>query len=455
MQQVSRGAKAQQIRDVVRYVRRFHGALVVMYLDDEIIGSPLFSSHIRDISLIHEAGLKVAVVPGARRRIDEVLASAGIPWRVEDGVRITGEDAMPQLKMAAFDVSNIVMTSLAANHVTAVIGNWVRARARGVIDGTDFGTAGEIERLQTEQLASVLASGVVPIFPCIGWSSAGKPYNISSVMLAERIAVNLHADKLFFIVMNGTVDGSAFVIPPGVGLSEENAVPAMNLEELAEFLKLNGSLEGRRNEKILSFLRAAGDACRNGVVRSHIVDGSLDGALPCEIFSGLGSGTMVYSSQYGALRPMTQQDVPAVLSVMRPFVGRKILLPRTDRQLLDRIEDFIVYEIDGGVRACAALHSYPDGQAEIAAVAVSESFSKLGIGPKMLEHLIQKARDAGRTSVFALTTQAADWFEQFGFRADDVATMPEQRKAFWEPGRGSKLFRLDLRDVPPGGFSAL
>ena len=122
--------KAENVRDVIRYLQKFKNALLVIYLDDKTISSPLFSSHIRDIALLHQAGLHVVLIPGARRRIDEVLKNANIKWTYNENIRVTPQDAMPLIKMAAFDVSNTVMTSLAANNITAVIGNWVRARGK-------------------------------------------------------------------------------------------------------------------------------------------------------------------------------------------------------------------------------------------------------------------------------------------------------------------------------------
>ena len=46
---------AEKIRDVIRYIKRFKNAVIVIYIDDKIIDSPLFSSHISDIALMHEA----------------------------------------------------------------------------------------------------------------------------------------------------------------------------------------------------------------------------------------------------------------------------------------------------------------------------------------------------------------------------------------------------------------
>lgn len=440
MQELLRNKKAQQIRDVIRYLQKFKQAIVVIYIDDEIINSSLFSSHMRDISLLHQAGLKVVIVPGSRKRIDQILCESNISWTYKNNIRITNEDAIPQIKMAAFDISNIIMTSLAANHITATIGNWVRARAKGVINGIDYGTAGEIDKIQIDAIKNTLDNGFIPIFPCIGWSSIGKPYNISSITLAEEIAINLKADKLFFLMMNEKISNTNFSIPQSIGLSEEGEIPAMNINELDLFLEKNTN---SNNTKIISLLNTAKNACLNGVTRTHILNGAYDGALPCEIFSDLGSGTMIYSENYGKVRPMTQQDIPSVLSIMNPFIKKQILLPRTEDELLSQLNDYITYEIDECVCACAALHVHQN-QAEIAAVAVDETYSHLGIGPKLIEHLITKAKNLNLQSVFILTTQSADWFEKLGFQSDSIDSLPEERKKFWTPERNSKVYRLKI-----------
>lgn len=440
MQELLRNKKAQQIRDVIRYLQKFKQAIVVIYIDDEIINSSLFSSHMRDISLLHQAGLKVVIVPGSRKRIDQILCESNISWTYKNNIRITNEDAIPQIKMAAFDISNIIMTSLAANHITATIGNWVRARAKGVINGIDYGTAGEIDKIQIDAIKNTLDNGFIPIFPCIGWSSIGKPYNISSITLAEEIAINLKADKLFFLMMNEKISNTNFSIPQSIGLSEEGEIPAMNINELDLFLEKNTN---SNNTKIISLLNTAKNACLNGVTRTHILNGAYDGALPCEIFSDLGSGTMIYSENYGKVRPMTQQDIPSVLSIMNPFIKKQILLPRTEDELLSQLNDYITYEIDECVCACAALHVHQN-QAEIAAVAVDETYSHLGIGPKLIEYLITKAKNLNLQSVFILTTQSADWFEKLGFQSDSIDSLPEERKKFWTPERNSKVYRLKI-----------
>ena len=430
--------KAENVRDVIRYLQKFKNALLVIYLDDKTISSPLFSSHIRDIALLHQAGLKVVLIPGARRRIDEILKNAGIKWTYNETFRVTSAEAMPLIKMAAFDVSNTVMTSLAANNISAVIGNWVRARGRGVLNGFDYGTAGEIDKLETEAILKVLDDGFIPIFPCIGWNAAGHPYNISSMLLAKQVAMNLKADKLFFMMFNEEINAEHYIIPEGFALSESGNIPAMNLEEVDTFIAENASADS----EIKNLLKASQEACRAGVSRVHILDGNIDGVMPCEIFSGLGSGTMIYTGNYGKVRAMEQTDIPSVLAIMKPFIESGKLLSRTEAQISDSLEDYIVYELDGGVHACAALHFYEDGQAEIAAVAVDENYAHMGIGPKLMDNLIEQAMEGQAKSIFIMTTQTADWFEQLGFEEDVIESLPEARRKLWDSRRGSKVYRL-------------
>lgn len=454
MEENSTQTNAGRIRDVIRYISKFKNAIVVIYLDDRIIDSPLFSNHISDISLLHEAGLQVLIVPGAQTKINKILSENNIKWTVKNDCRITGQEAMPLIKTAAFDTSNTVMTSLAGEHLTAVIGNWVHARGKGVLNGIDYGTSGEIDKLEDDAIKTVLSNGFIPIFPCIGWSIAGKPYNISSIQLASQIAIHLHADKLFFLTPDTEISEPAFKIPSEIGVSPEGRIPAMNIEELDLFLKANktpakskanSSPASISREKIISLLKLAKTSCNAGVTRVHILNSSIDGTLPCEIFSGLGSGTMIYSSNYGKIRAMTREDIPAVLTLIQPFVKKQILLPRTKEQLETQYSDYIVYELDGGIRACAAFHQYNNKQAEIAAVAVDESCAHIGIGPKLISCLIEKAKSLSLSSVFVLTTQTADWFENLGFKSSPISTLPEKRKEIWTPQRGSKLFTLKLK----------
>ena len=428
-------SRVDTIREVFGYLRQFHSTTFVVWIDNAVLDDPLFSVVVKDLSLLHEAGIRVALIPSAKRRIDEILQKYEVPFHVRGGVRVTSEEAIPFIKMAAFDVSNRVMTMLSANGTTAVIGNWVRARGIGVIDGVDYQSAGLPESVRGDSVRKVMEDGVVPIFPCIGWSSVGTPYNISSNELAVVVASSLGAEKLVFLTVRPQLSASSFSVPDGVPVAPGGRLANFSLADLDSFFDAN---PGREAE--LELLHRARRACAGGVERVHILDGRTEGVILKETFSSLGSGTMVYSNRYGGIRPMSLKDISDVLRVMRPFVERGILLPRTEAQLEEDIADYIVFEVDDSVHACAALHEYPEKTAEIAAIAVDEHFLHLGVGPKLVGYLCERAQKRGLASVFVLTTQTADWFLKLGFAESEPSALPEKKRLSYNLQRRSRVF---------------
>ncbi|GMO58365.1 MAG: amino-acid N-acetyltransferase [Treponemataceae bacterium] len=433
---------AEHIRSVLRYIDKFKNSIFVMYIDGAIFESNIYSQIIGDICLMHQSGIQIVLVPGARAKIDKTLCENNIPWEMHEGIRVTSENTMPLIKMAAFDLPNAIMNMLARYKRTALIGNWVRARSYGVRGGIDYGSAGCIDKINTDALRTVLQNGFIPIFPCIGWSLSGKPYNISSMELAAEIAAQLQADKLFFI-------SQSEIIPHEKPLAKKNAhcISALNIEQAQKLLVKMQAAKNKEsiahNKHFLDTFSLALNACKNGVERAHILAGEAqEGTLLQEIFSDSGSGLMIYKNEYGGIRKMRLYDIPSVHALMQPFVQDGLLLERTPEDLAQNYKDYIVFELDGGVRACAALHAYSDGQFEIAAVAVDKLFSELGTGPKMISFLVEKAKQFGAKSVFVLTSQTADWFESLDFTKTDIETLPSERKAVWDKKRTSKPYRI-------------
>ena len=111
------------------------------------------------------------------------------------------------------------------------------------------------------------------------------------------------------------------------------------------------------------------------------------------------------------------------------------------------MQDFIVFEVDDSVHACAALHEFPERIGEIAGIAVDEHFLHLGVGPKLVDFLCERARRKGISSVFVLTTQTADWFEKLGFAEADPVGAPGKEAAPYNLQRKSRVFWKELGAV--------
>ncbi|MBN1576524.1 MAG: amino-acid N-acetyltransferase [Chitinispirillaceae bacterium] len=429
------------IRQAFGYIDQFKGETFVIKISSELIASPFIPILIKDLVLLHRMGIRIILVPGARSRIDEVLATYGMECKRVNGVRVSPPESIPFIKMAAFDVSNKIMTVLAECGANAVIGNWVKARSIGVRNGVDFQNSGIVERLQSDIVENVLADGLIPIFPNIGWNAKGKPYNLSSNELAYAISISLKAAKLFFLSNGGRIRAQDYDVPEGTSIADDGTITQLTVTNAGLFLERNNR---KKRDPCLEMINLAFQACSSGVRRVHIIDGAAEGMILKEIFSNRGLGTMVYANQHENIRQMTSADIPEVLGLMQPAIEDAILMPRTAADLEEKVDDYYAYEVDGTIHGCGALHLFDDRQGEIAAIVVDETYENLGIGGKIISYLVDRAIALRLKAVFVLTTQTSDWFAQLGFTEATVADLPPQRRKHYNQKRNSLILRRCL-----------
>ena len=222
----------------------------------------------------------------------------------------------------------------------------------------DYQETGLVDRIKGDMIRAVLADGMIPIFPNIGWSAGGRPYNISSDELTAALASEMLAEKLFYMTTRQGVPAGDYRLPEDIEPPREGYLSRLTADQARRLLDLNPGLP---EDQPLHLVRLACRACQSGVPRVHVVDGRLDGVVLKEIFSSEGAGTMIYADEHAGVRPMKREDIPQVLRIMQPAVEKGILVPRTSELLEERLDDFVVFEVDGLVHACGALHRFSGG----------------------------------------------------------------------------------------------
>ncbi len=406
------------IRQSFGYVEQYRNAIFVIKVDGAVIRDPHFPIFIRDVVLLHNAGIKIVLIPGTRLRISEILNSFDMPYQTVNQIRVTTEEAIPYVKMAAFDVSNKLMTLLAENSANAVIGNWIRARSIGVHDGVDYKSTGMIDKVDGNSIRKILDDNMIPIFPNIGWSLRGRPYNISSNELALRISAELGADKLFFIGDSPGVCGKNFVLPSSVRTSANGLISQLTAREAEEILAKSEGDD--HDESDMNLLKLGCQATREGVKRVHIVDGTVDGVLLKEIFSNKGLGTMIYTGSFDDIRDAEHHHIADILRITENLVELGILVARSFEQIEESLDDYVVYEVDKTLHGSGGLKVYSGNSAEIYSIAVDTSYSSMGVGKKIISFLVSRAVERGYEMLFLLTTQTTDWFVDRGFKVGAV-----------------------------------
>jgi amino-acid N-acetyltransferase len=125
------------------------------------------------------------------------------------------------------------------------------------------------------------------------------------------------------------------------------------------------------------------------------------------------------------------------------------MLSKETVTLYESVQEFFIAENDGEFIGCGALHILWEDLAEVRTVAVSQKFHHQGVGHKILEAIILRAREIGVERIFCLTFQT-EFFASVGFV--EIQGTPVEADVYAELLRsydaGVAEF-LDLESVKP------
>jgi len=425
--------RATDLRGILGYISRFRDKIFVLNIDSIVLADENFHNLILDISVLRSLNIKIVIVHGASHQIRALGEELKLSASNLDGSGLTNAVTLRLSILASNKIAHDLLEELSELDQRAVVTNAIVAHPAGIISGQDQGWTGKVERVDISFLEALLGQGIIPVIPPLGFDGNGKTYRVNSDGVALEVAEALKAAKLIFVTTTNGVAG-------GGQLSSQFSVT--EAEELVKRRK--AELKPELTSKMEHGLRA----CRNGVHRTHIIDGRQDEALLSEIFSNEGIGTMIYANEYEAVRKARKKDVRAVMSLIKQSVANQELMSRSRLEILERIGDFFLFEIDKNVVGCVALKIYPgeDRVAELECLSVSANYENQGIGRKMVHFTETRARELGVKRLFALSTQAFNYFQQKGgFKEGGVDMLPSDRREKYEAnGRNSKVLFKDL-----------
>ena len=125
------------------------------------------------------------------------------------------------------------------------------------------------------------------------------------------------------------------------------------------------------------------------------------------------------------IRKSRLNDLHAIHALVNEFAKEGLMLPLSVGDLTERLRDFLVAEEDGEVVGSVAVHIIWETLVELRSLAVAREHQKRGLGKKLVEAAMEEARSLGATEIFTLT-YIPPFFEKFGFRRIDRATLPHK-----------------------------
>lgn len=427
-------------RQASPYIHAHRDNTFVVMLPGDCLQEATTIGIISDLVVLHSLGVKLILVHGARRQIEQQLERAKVRSQFHKGLRITAEKDMPEVLKAVgatrfgleADLSSGMPNSPmhgAKLHVHG--GNFITAMPYGVIDGIDLQYTGKVRNIDTEAILNALAQrGLVLISP-LGYSLTGEIFNLAFDEIAVQVAREVNADKLIAYNDDGQIcDG------------DNKVYREMTLLKCEKFL-----LERQQQSQSNTYfsLRACYRACDAGVPRAHVIAATEDGAVLKELFTRDGSGTMVYRDHYETIRRARAEDVGGILNLISPLEREGILVRRSRERLETEIGHFTVMEKDNLLIGCAGLYPMKSEQAaELACVVIHDDYRKSGRAAKLLTHIERQASKLALTHIYTLTTRTAHWFIEQGFTETHVDMLPAERRALYNYQRASKVLVKEI-----------
>src|SRR2546421_5346528 len=143
------------------------------------------------------------------------------------------------------------------------------------------------------------------------------------------------------------------------------------------------------------------------------------------MISSLTSDSVAESSSTLPLevRKAGMSDIAPLLELINGYAARGIMLPRTEFEMSENIRDFSVIYSGANLIGCGALHFYSPVVGEVRSLAVDPNWKTHGAGRRMVEALIQEARQFSLDAVFAFT-YVPDFFRKLDFQEVERGELP-------------------------------
>jgi acetylglutamate kinase len=280
--------------EALPYIKHFSGkTIVIKYGGHAMVDEDLKKDFAKDITLLKYIGVNPVVVHGGGPQINKVLASMGITSTFIRGMRYTDGETMDVVEMVlGGKVNKDIVTGInrqggRAVGLTGKDGMLITAEKMTIYhreeegkppEIIDPGMVGNVSGINPDIIHTLTNQGYIPVIAPVGIGNNGETYNINADVVASKIAAALKSERLILVTdVDGVMD------------SDQHLLSSIDAAVIREMIQ-NGQILGGMIPKV----ECALDAVKNGVKKTHIVNGKLSHAVLLELFTDSGIGTQVF-----------------------------------------------------------------------------------------------------------------------------------------------------------------
>lgn len=286
-------ARAEVLLEALPYIRQFFGKTIVIKYGGAAMNRPELSREFaRDVTLLQYVGMRPVIVHGGGPQVSRTMEILGIHSTFIDGHRVTDREAMNVVEMVLAGKINKEIVSLLNQEGGRAVGisgkdgqlavaelhEIERRDDAGNVETVSLGRVGTVgtDSIDPSVIRTLDDAGFIPVIAPVAVDREGESLNVNADTMAGAIAAALRAEKL--ILLTDT---------PGL-LNGDEPIPRITPQGVEELID-RGVISGGMLPKV----RCCLEALKNGIRRTHIIDGREPHALLLEIFTMSGVGTLI------------------------------------------------------------------------------------------------------------------------------------------------------------------
>lgn len=278
---------AQLLFEALPWMKNLTGKTVVIkYGGAAMVDERLRADVMSDIVLLKIMGMKPVIVHGGGKDINAALKRHEIPVEFRGGQRVTSNEAMELVREVLVGKVNGQLVSAVNQHGNLAVG--VSGSDAGTIVAEqlapELGRVGRIVRINGGYLNSLVENDYIPVVATVGVGEDGGFYNINADVAAGHIAAALGAHKVIFLT---DVDGLYEDFS-----DKSSLISNLTVDETRAMLK-DGAIDAGMIPKLESCIAALA----GGVLRAHIINGTMPHSLLLELLTDAGIGTVIHASR--------------------------------------------------------------------------------------------------------------------------------------------------------------
>jgi acetylglutamate kinase len=292
--------KAQVLLEALPYIKEDFAKIVVVKIGGAMMeNDSIMQSVLDDLILMKYVGMKVVLVHGGGKQITELMEQKKIKVEFVDGLRVTTKDTIDVVKMVLMGSINSKIVSFLNKHGNAAVGisgndgNFIVCKKKTYKKegkDIDLGFVGEIQHVDGSFITNILENDYIPVIATLGTDTMGNLYNINADTCASEIAITLKAKKMILLTDVDGIAGNGDALQNG-GLK---ANPDKKLISRLSAQKCIAMIEsGEIASGMIPKVKACINSLKNGVERTHILNGTNKHVILIEIFTDKGIGTMI------------------------------------------------------------------------------------------------------------------------------------------------------------------